>query len=142
MTIRFRVRTLRPLGYLSNCRIIISDGWGKCKEKYSCTFIYNLQLNLYTRIDKSFGRVYNTDMKKEMTLRNGRGWYPLCGTSSTASGPPVHLAVPENCCGLALFLAVFDRCGNSGFASSATGSTKPEFPVRGEGYSPGRKERP
>ena len=59
----------------------------------------------------------------------------FAGTSSTASGSPVHLAVPENCCGLALFLAVFDRCGNPGFASSATGSTKPEFPVRGEGFS-------
>ena len=47
----------------------------------------------------------------------------FAGTSSTAypqgtqSGPPVHLAVPENCCGLTLILAVFDRCGNSGFAS-------------------------
>jgi len=48
--------------------------------------------------------------------------------------PPVHLAVPENPVGLALILGIFDRCGNSGFASSATGSAKPEFPVRGEGF--------
>ena len=32
-------------------------------------FIYNLQLNLYKRIDKSFERVYDTDMRKER--RNG-----------------------------------------------------------------------
>ena len=47
----------------------------------------------------------------------------FAGTSSTAypqgtqSGPPVHLAVPENCCGLTLILGIFDRCGNSSFAS-------------------------
>ena len=43
--------------------------------------------------------------------------------------PPVHLAVPENPVGLALILGIFDRCGNSGFASSSTGSAKPEFPL-------------
>ena len=46
---------------------------------------------------------------------------------------PVRLAVPENCCGLTLFLAVFDRCGKRALASSATGSAKALFPVRGEG---------
>ena len=47
--------------------------------------------------------------------------------------PPVRLAVPENCCGLTLFLAVFDRCGKRALAFSATGSAKALFPVRGEG---------
>ena len=46
---------------------------------------------------------------------------------------PVHLAVPEKPVGLALILGIFDRCGNSGFASSATGSAKPESPVAGRG---------
>ena len=61
----------------------------------------------------------------------------FAGTSSTAypqgtqSGSPVRLAVPENPVGLALILGIFDRCGNSGFASSATGSAKPEFTLRG-----------
>ena len=56
------------------------------------------------------------------------------GTSSTAypqgtqSGPPVHLAVPENCCGLTLILAVFDRCGKGALAFSATGSARASFP--------------
>ena len=55
-------------------------------------------------------------------------------TSSTAypqgtqSGPPVHLAVPENCCGLTLILAVFDRCGKGALAFSATGSARASFP--------------
>ncbi len=40
----------------------------------------------------------------------------------------VRLAVPEKCCGLTLILAFFDRCGNCGFASSATGSARPQFP--------------
>lgn len=46
----------------------------------------------------------------------------------------VRLAVPENCYGLTLVLAVFDRCGNCGLLSSATGSSRPQFPVRGEGF--------
>ena len=58
----------------------------------------------------------------------------FAGTSSTAypqgtqSGPPVHLAVPENCCGLTLILAVFDRCGKGALAFSATGSARASFP--------------
>ena len=48
---------------------IISDGDGKCKEKYSRMFIYNLQLNLYIIIDKRYEQVYDTGMRKEMTLR-------------------------------------------------------------------------
>ena len=40
-----------------------------------------------------------------------------------------RLAVPEKRCGLTLFLAFFDRCGNSAFALSATGSAKPQFPL-------------
>ena len=40
-----------------------------------------------------------------------------------------RLAVPEKRCGLTLFLAFFDRCGNSVFALSATGSAKPQFPL-------------
>ena len=60
--------------------------------------------------------------------------FRFAGTSSTAypqgtqSGPPVHLAVPENCCGLTLILAVFDRCGNGALAFSATGSARASFP--------------
>ena len=46
--------------------------------------------------------------------------------AATAS---IHLAVPEKCVGLPLILAFFDRCGNSGFASSATGGAKPQFPL-------------
>ena len=61
------------------------------------------------------------------------------GPHPSASQTPVRLAVPENCCGLTLFLAVFERCGNSGFTSSATGSAKPEFPERGEGL--GEREK-
>ena len=49
---------------------------------------------------------------------------------------PARLAVPENCYGLTLVLAVFDRCGNCGLPSSATGSSRPQFPVRGEGFVP------
>ena len=55
--------------------------------------------------------------------------------------PPVHLAVPEKPFGLTLILRFFDRCGNSGFTSSATGSAKPEFPVRGEGFYLARDRR-
>ena len=51
--------------------------------------------------------------------------------------PPVHLAVPEKPFGLTLILRLFDRCGNTGFASSASGSAKPAFPVRGEGLREG-----
>ncbi len=36
-------------------------------------------------------------------------------------------------------LAFFDRCGNSGFASSATGSAKPQFPRRGRQGRPLRR---
>ena len=43
-------------------------------------------------------------------------------------GADVRLAVPEKCCGLTRILAFFDRCGNCGFASSATGSARPQFP--------------
>ena len=43
-----------------------------------------------------------------------------------------RLAVPEKCCGLTLILAFFDRCGNCGFPSSATGSGKPQFPLKGK----------
>ena len=43
--------------------------------------------------------------------------------------PPARLAVPENCCGLTLFLAVFDRCGKRALALSATGSAKALFPL-------------
>ena len=32
-------------------------------------FIYNLQLNLYIIIDKRYEQVYDTGMRKEMTLR-------------------------------------------------------------------------
>ena len=43
-------------------------------------FIYNLQINLYIRIDKSFGRVYDTDMRTEMAERSGgRIPHPACG---------------------------------------------------------------
>ncbi len=58
----------------------------------------------------------------------------FAGTSSTAypqgtqSGPPVHLAVPENCCGLTLILAVFDRCGKGALTLSATGGARAPFP--------------
>ena len=52
-------------------------------------------------------------------------------TPHPAQAPPDRLAVPGNCCGLTLILAVSDRCGNSGFAYSATGSAKPQFPSRG-----------
>ena len=55
----------------------------------------------------------------------------FAGTSSTASGPSVHLAVPENCCGLTLILAVFDRCGKGALAFSATGSARASFPPAG-----------
>ena len=46
---------------------------------------------------------------------------------------PLRLAVPENPIGLSLILGIFDRCGNSGFASPATGSAKPQFPDAGRG---------
>ena len=44
----------------------------------------------------------------------------------------VRLAVPENCCGLTLFLTVFDRCGNCRLSFSATGSESLQFPRRGK----------
>ena len=53
---------------------------------------------------------------------------PPCGGRRL---PPFHLAVPGKRCGLSPTLAFSDRCGNSGFASSATGSATPEFPRRG-----------
>ena len=40
----------------------------------------------------------------------------------------VRLAVPENCCGLTLILAVFDRCGYGACPSSATGSGQAPYP--------------
>ena len=40
---------------------------------------------------------------------------------------PIHLAVPEKRCGLTLFLAFFDRCGNCRLPSSATGSGSLQF---------------
>ena len=58
---------------------------------------------------------------------------PLRGDLIRRFAPPVHLAVPEKCCGLTFFLAFFDRCGKSAIASSATGSAMALFPVRGEG---------
>ena len=70
------------------------------------------------------------DSAAKVTAENCR----FAGTSSTAypqgtqSGPPVHLAVPENCCGLTLILAVFDRCGKGALAFSATGSARASFP--------------
>ena len=72
----------------------------------------------------------------------------FAGTSSTAypqgtqSGPPVHLAVPENCCGLTLILAVFDRCGKGALAFSATGSATASFPrARGRLWRASRGQR-
>ena len=43
----------------------------------------------------------------------------------------VHLAVPEKCCGLTLFLAFFDRCGKGTSPSSATGGGLVPFPLPG-----------
>ena len=36
--------------------------------------------------------------------------------------------------GLTLILRFFDRCGNSGFPSSATGGGNPQFPLGRGGY--------
>ena len=66
-------------------------------------FIYNLQIYLYITVDKSFGRVYDTDMRKEGAAPAGKA-----GLVSAAWGP--HSAL------------------------------RAAFPVRGEGYSPVRKE--
>ena len=63
---------------------IISDRRGNCKEKYSCVFIYNLQLNLYKRIDKNCGWVYDTDMRKERPAPGGK---PLSHSMSTGDFP-------------------------------------------------------
>ena len=52
-------------------------------------------------------------------------------SAQCAHRAPFRLAVPGKRCGLTLLLAFSERCGNSGFASSATGSAKPEFPRRG-----------
>ena len=60
--------------------------------------------------------------------------FPLSGDLIRRFAPPVHLAVPEKCCGLTFFLAFFDRCGKSAIASSATGSAMALFPLRGEGF--------
>ena len=57
---------------------------------------------------------------------------PLRGDLIRRFAPPVHLAVPEKPFGLTLILRLFDRCGNTGFASSATGSAKPAIPPQGE----------
>ena len=43
----------------------------------------------------------------------------------------IHLAVPEKCCGLTLFLAFFDRCGKGTSPSSATGGGLVPFPLPG-----------
>ncbi len=51
---------------------------------------------------------------------------------SISAGLAARLAVPEKCCGLSLFLAFFDRCGNSVLPFSATGSGRPEFPVKAD----------
>ena len=48
------------------------------------------------------------------------------------------LRCPKNAAHIRL-LAFFDRCGNSGFASSATGSAKPQFPRRGRQGRPLRR---
>jgi hypothetical protein len=37
--------------------------------------------------------------------------------------------VPEKRIRLSLIFAFFDRCGNPGFAFSAAGSAKPQFPL-------------
>ena len=44
-----------------------------------------------------------------------------------------RLAVPGECCGLTLFLAFSDRCGNCELASSATDSASPQFPRQRQG---------
>ena len=54
--------------------------------------------------------------------------YVRPGKTFCSAGADVRLAVPEKCCGLTRILAFFDRCGNCGFASSATGSARPQFP--------------
>ena len=54
--------------------------------------------------------------------------------------PPVHLAVPEKHFGLTLFLVFFDRCGNCGLASSATGGARPQFPSRDSDADRRKKE--
>ena len=41
----------------------------------------------------------------------------------------IRLAVPEKCCARRCSLAFFDRCGNCGFAASAPGGAKPQFPL-------------
>ena len=46
----------------------------------------------------------------------------------------LRLAVPEKPFGLTLILRFFDRCGNSGFPSSATGGGNPQFPLGRGGY--------
>ncbi len=63
---------------------IISDRRGKCKEKYSRVFIYNLQLDLYNTVDKVCGRVYDTDMRKEHAAPVGK---PLSPSVSTGDFP-------------------------------------------------------
>ena len=69
----FRVRTLRPLGYLSGCRIIISDGHAKCKGKYFLFRVYKLKRNLYITIDKSLRQVYDTAMREGGAGRRAPG---------------------------------------------------------------------
>ena len=86
---------------------------------------------------QSRDRVLDKSAEK-VTAENCR----FAGTSSTASGPPVHLAVPENCCGLTLILAVFDRCGKGALAFSATGSARASFPrARGRLWRASRGQR-
>jgi hypothetical protein len=50
----------------------------------------------------------------------------------------VRFAVPEKRFRLSLIFAFFDRCRNCGFAFSATGSAKPQFPL-GRGAKDERK---
>ena len=103
---------------------------------------------LCRQLGATFGRLTGGGQKEATTGRPygwvAEGWHLirhlLRWDLIRRFAPPVHLAVPENPVGLALILGIFDRCGNSGFASSATGSAKPEFPVRGEGWKTGDRK--
>ncbi len=62
--------------------------------------------------------------------------FPLSGEPIRKENPSVRFAdssalrCPKNAAHICS-LAFFDRCGNSGFAFSATGSAKPQFPFQG-----------
>ena len=56
------------------------------------------------------------------------GAYKERNTPQSALRAASALRCPKNAAHLRL-LAFFDRCGNSGFASPATGSAKPQFPL-------------